>query len=86
MTTSSTQYEKARAAKEKAKMLFAELDHLSGIGLTRRSGHYAVKVLLSDEPSEDYERPSSIDGVPIVFQVVGKVRKQPLRGAKKNHT
>lgn len=83
MTNLTTAYEKARAAKQKAKTVFAELDLLNGIGLTRRSGRYAVKVLLSDELSEDDELPSSIDGVPVVFQVVGKVRKQPSRAVGK---
>jgi hypothetical protein len=83
MTNSPTAYEKARAAKQKAKAVFADLDSVNGIGLTRRSGRYTVKVLLEGELREIDKQPHNIDGVPVVFQVVGKVRKQPERTVEK---
>lgn len=79
MTSSALQLEKARAAKQKAKSVFSHLEQISGIGLTRQSGRYAVKVLLSAAVEDASEYPNSIDGVPIVFQVIGKVKKQPKR-------
>ncbi len=67
--------ERANLAKQKAKLELGNINY-SGIGLTRRNGRYAVKVLMPKEPFEDDQLPSEIDGVPIVFQTVGTIRKQ----------
>jgi hypothetical protein len=67
--------EQARAAKEKAKRLFTSN---VGVGITKVNDGYAVKVNLQ-EPLVDKENiPTAIDGVPVQFEVVGEIRKQPL--------
>jgi hypothetical protein len=69
----SNTVEQARAAKEKAKQLFT--DNV-GVGITRVGGDYAVKVNLSDPMADPENAPTSIEGVPIQFEVVGRIRKQ----------
>lgn len=65
--------EEARAAKDKAKKLFAAN---VGVGIMRVDDGYAVKVNLR-QPMEDRENiPSLIDGVPVKFEVVGEIRKR----------
>jgi len=66
----------ARKAKGRAKEIFSPFGIVNGIGLTRWNGHYAVKVNFETAP-ESGELPREIDGIPVVVQVVGKVRKQP---------
>lgn len=82
MTGTLEELEKARAAKKKAKSALAHLDP-GGIGLTRHAGRYAVKVLLRNDDNDGKSRPESIDGVPVVYQVVGRVRKQTPPGGGK---
>lgn len=65
--------EQARAAKEKAKRLFTSN---VGVGITRLDDGYAVKVNLRNPVSGDESIPTSIDGVPVQFEVVGEIRKQ----------
>jgi hypothetical protein len=61
-----------RAAKEKAKVAFPG----AAIGLTWHNGREAIKVNLTEALPENAEAPYSIDGFPVVLQVVGKIRKQ----------
>ena len=65
--------EEARAAKNKAKELFASN---VGVGVTRLGDGYAVKVNLQTPLPENESVPTSIDGVPLKFEVVGEIRKQ----------
>ena len=65
--------EEARAAKDKAKQLFASN---VGVGVTRVDDGYAVKVNLRTPLPENESVPTSIDGVPLKFEVVGEIRKQ----------
>jgi len=65
--------EQARAAKEKAKTLFTSN---VGVGITRLGDGYAVKVNLRNPMSDEDRIPTSIDGVPVQFEVVGEIRKQ----------
>ena len=80
MSDDSTTLEEARAAKREAMQIFKRLGDVSGVGLTRRAGVYAVKVLLSHPLKDPKAGPADINGVPVVVQVVGEVRKQPRRG------
>ncbi len=66
-------FDEARAAKEKAKELFASN---IGVGITRTDDGYAVKVNLRDPIPEGETMPTSIDGVPLTFEIVGEIRKQ----------
>ena len=65
---------KARAAKKKAQAALAD-EQPTGIGISRRADHYVIKVLLSSPLSDESPCPSVIDGVPIEFEVVGKITK-----------
>lgn len=69
---------KALEAKEVAKVKLANLDY-SGIGLTHHSGKYAVRVNLADAKDPDKRYPKTIRGVPIVYKVTGRIRKQPAQ-------
>ena len=76
MSDETEQLNKARAAKEKALDAFRALGQVCGVGITRKNGMYAVKVNLESEVEPSHECPQEIDGVPVVVQVVGTVRKQ----------
>jgi hypothetical protein len=65
--------DKARAAKDKAKELFTSN---VGVGITKIADGYAVKVNLRNPIPSDKSVPTSIDGVPIQFEVVGEIHKQ----------
>jgi hypothetical protein len=66
----------ARAAKEKAKLVFRHLGQMRGIGITRQGDSYAVKVNLETAPDKDTPIPHDIDGVPVIVHIVGRVHKQ----------
>jgi hypothetical protein len=70
------QLEAARAAKGKARTVFARYGHVNGVGITRKGDDYAVKVNLSSDPDAPCEYPEEIDGVPVVVHVVGPIHKQ----------
>lgn len=65
----------AQAAKKKALKAYAKYGCV-GAGLTRRKGRYVVKILLDAPLKSAKNAPDDIDGVPIVTQVVGQIRKQ----------
>jgi hypothetical protein len=66
--------EAARSAKEEARRQLAGKRDVVGIGLTKARGGYAVKVNFSCAP--DSPVPESVNGVPIVVEVVGTIRKR----------
>jgi len=66
----------ARAAKERAKAIFASKPSVVGIGITRVGDRYGVKVNLDAPPAPDANLPESIDGVPIRIEVVGPIRRR----------
>jgi hypothetical protein len=66
--------DEARAAKERAKSLFAGKASVVGIGLTRIGDGYGVKVNLGAPPAPDADLPESIDGVPVRIELVGPIR------------
>lgn len=74
MAKTDKQLELARQAKSKAKEAFRSVGHVNGVGITRKAGKYAVKVNLAAAPK--CTPPETIDGVPVVVQVVGEIRKQ----------
>lgn len=65
--------ENARAAKTEALRQFGDLPCVNGIGLSRRGSGFAVKINL--EEKTDVVFPNKINGVDIVVDVVGKIRK-----------
>ena len=66
----------ARAAKERAKLVFRHLRQLRGVGITRDGDSYAVKLNLETPPDKDTPLPRDIDGVPVIVHVTGRVHKQ----------
>lgn len=73
--------EKARAAKTFALRSLSNIDGINGIGISRKGSGYAIKVNCEGEPPE--EIPKRINGVDVIVEVVGKIRK---RSAQKGHT
>ncbi|NUR55637.1 MAG: hypothetical protein HOQ29_14425 [Acidobacteria bacterium] len=71
--------EQARAAKTAALRRFDRLPSLVGVGVTRVNGEYAVKLNLREPLAPAAAVPSEIDGVPLVVEVVGSIRKRASR-------
>lgn len=68
--------EQARAAKDAAKQLLADVPGVVGIGLTKVGEDYALKVNLKAELPEGVAVPARIAGVPVRAEVVGEIRKR----------
>jgi hypothetical protein len=66
--------DKARKAKNALTKKLKGVEGLVGIGITKSGEDYAVKVNFDSPPKEPI--PSSIAGVPILVEVVGRIRKQ----------
>jgi hypothetical protein len=62
----------ARAAKEKLRRMLREVPEIRGIGIAPSGDGYVVKVNLASQP-DDLDVPSSIDDVPVVVVVVGRI-------------
>ena len=75
----STSIEQARRAKPKAADAVRALATVVGVGLTRVEGSYAIKVNLL-EAVPDAELPGAIDGVAILYEVVGPIRRRAATG------
>jgi hypothetical protein len=79
MTTRSNNLAAARAAKKKAQTQFGAWPQVIALGITRTGTEYAVKISLNEPLPLSRRIPSSIDGVPIVVQVTGPIRKSDQR-------
>jgi hypothetical protein len=66
--------ERAQAAKKAALQRFRKLGTVTGVGITRVRGEYAVKLNLSGPIDPGVELPSDIDGVPLRVEVTGSIR------------
>ncbi len=77
-----TDLDKARAAKAKALSLFSSLAQVNGVGITGVGGGYGVKVNLAEPLAEGVHLPDEIDGVPVVVEFVGPIRKRGLQPRK----
>lgn len=75
MTKTAT-LEDARSAKAEAKRQLAAKADVVGVGLTKAKtgGGYAVKVNVKKMPAEPV--PETVQGVPVVVEVVGTIRKR----------
>ena len=83
MKENTSSIDEARAAKHKVLQLTAGAEQVNGVGITRVGNSYAVKVNLADQPTDDFELPSEVDGVPVLVEVVGKISKRPDTGGRK---
>ena len=68
--------DQARAVKKKAAALAGAAAKVVGVGLTSRAGSFAVKVNL--ETAAASELPHEVDGVPIVYEVVGSISAREI--------
>jgi hypothetical protein len=68
----------ARRAKTQVKELVAEEKDVVGIGLTKARAGYAVKVNWRKRPARTGV-PRTIDGVPVIHEVVGTIRARAGR-------
>jgi hypothetical protein len=66
--------EQAQAAKKIALRRFKKLGSVTGVGITRVGGEYAVKVNLSEPIDPGVTMPSEIDGVPLRVEVTGAIK------------
>jgi hypothetical protein len=66
--------ERAQAAKKAALHRFKKLASVTGVGITRVGGEYAVKLNLSEPIEPGVTFPSDIDGVPLCVEVTGAIR------------
>ncbi|NAZ82177.1 hypothetical protein GTR02_10140 [Kineococcus sp. R8] len=62
----------ARAAKAHVRQLVAGDSRVNGIGLSRQSGGWAVKVNVVDD-ADSPELPATVDGVPVRVTAVGRI-------------
>jgi hypothetical protein len=72
--TNTSTLEQARAAKAKAVATLAALP-LASVGITRIGPGYGLKVNLSENVAAGAV-PEHLDGVPIMTEVVGEIRKR----------
>jgi hypothetical protein len=68
--------DEARRAKAGVVNLLEHHDAVNGVGVARVDDGYVVKVNLIRSPEPDLTLPASIEGVPIIWEVVGDVRKR----------
>ena len=73
-TKNTSTLEEARAAKSKALANLAALP-LVGVGITRIGDGYGLKVNLSENVAKGAV-PEHVDGVPVLAEVVGTIRKR----------
>jgi hypothetical protein len=66
--------ERARAAKRIALERFRRFETLTGVGITRLDGQYAVKLNFSKAFPDQI--PKYIDGVPLCVEITGPLRAQ----------
>lgn len=66
--------QQARKAKGTLARTLADAKGLVGLGITKVGKDYAVKVNFSTEPQKRV--PSTLAGVPVRVEVVGKIRKR----------
>lgn len=66
----------ARAEKARAAEVFAQIGMVVGIGITRVTSGYGLKVNLRDEPEPGVSVPQDVNGVPVVVEITGPLRKR----------
>jgi hypothetical protein len=68
--------DEARAAKPVVLKWFSRLGEVMGVGITRVSGEYAVKVNLREPVGPGVDVPSRIGGVPVRVEITGPLHAQ----------
>ena len=68
--------ERAQAAKKATIRRFKNVASVTGVGITRVAGEYAVKLNLSEPLDPEVRVPADVDGVPLRIEVIGTVRSR----------
>lgn len=69
--------EAARRAKVKAGSVTAGHSEVVGIGITRCGEGFAVKINLRGVTAKPADLPGELDGVPVLYEIVGTIRARP---------
>ncbi len=67
--------DEARRAKDAVLSLLEHHGAVNGVGVAAVEDGFAVKVNLS-RPADGLALPTSIEGVPVVWEIVGEIRKR----------
>lgn len=65
-------YEKAAAQKDHLKQVLREFEEVNGVGICKTGTGWALKVNLR-RPIADGITPAKVNGVPVVYDVVGEI-------------
>jgi hypothetical protein len=68
--------DQARKAKQNAEQVFHRHGEIAGVGITRGSNGFALKVNFAEAPADPDNLPPDVDGVPVKIDVVGRVKAQ----------
>jgi hypothetical protein len=68
--------QRARAAKAAVLKEFRRLPNITGIGITKLTNGYAVKINLSEPMPEGTSLPGEVEGVPVTIEVTGTIAKR----------
>ena len=68
--------ERAQAAKKATLRRFKNVASVTGVGITRVQGEYAVKLNLSEPLDPGVRVPDDVDGVPLKIAITGTVRSR----------
>jgi hypothetical protein len=68
--------DEARRAKAAVVSMLEHHDVVNGVGVARVEDGYVVKVNLIRPPDADLTLPTSVDDVPITWEVVGEIGKR----------
>lgn len=66
--------EQARKAKQRVKFLIENLPELATVGIAHNDSGYSVKVYLSQPVPENYNIPSTVEGITVEIEIVGTSR------------
>jgi len=76
VTMARISLEQAQAAKKAALRRFESLANVTGVGITRVRGQYAVKLNLSEPVRPGVELPPEIEGVALKVEVTGPIKSR----------
>ena len=76
----ATSIEEARRAKPKATEAVKSCAVVVGVGLTKVGASYAIKVNLRQAPPPTAVPPASIDGVQVLYEIVGQISRRGAGG------
>jgi hypothetical protein len=63
----------ARRVKDKVAEMARAAGPIAGVGLAKVGNSYAVKVNFREPQAMERQLPRSVDGVPVIYEVVGRI-------------